>query len=225
MAGDTVTDPLQRRIATVLATHTLCPGSHEIEFERGDFEFRAGEEIVVHNVVPGEDRVYSLSGGERDATLRFLFREIPEGRVSPRLAQLRPGDRIEFSGPQGSFVVRDPARPMWFIATGTGIAPLLSFLRSNPALRPVVLHGVRERTELYARAEIEPRAASYHACVTRDPVLPSRRVTDALAALPVDIAADHYLCGGNAMIQDVSALLLRRGVPAARILSEPYYFW
>ena len=216
---------LARRQARVLANRELAPGTHELEFERGDFRFRAGEEIVVHGPTADQDRSYSLAGGENEPTLRLLIREIPDGAVSPGLVRLPAGAAIVFSGPTGSFVLRDPARPLWFIATGTGIAPLLSFLRSEPGLRPVVLHGVQRAGELYAMAEIRERTEAYHPCLSRDPAHPPRRVTDALAELTLPPHADFYLCGGQPMIRDARALLMTRGIEAARIFAEPYYFW
>ncbi|HMP77301.1 MAG TPA: FAD-binding oxidoreductase [Kiritimatiellia bacterium] len=214
-----------RRHARVLANRPLAPGTHELEFERGDFLFRAGEEIIVHALHADQDRTYSLASGESDPTLKLLIREIPDGAVSPQLVRLPAGAVLDYSGPTGSFVLRDRTRPIWFIATGTGIAPLLSFLRSDPRLRPVVLHGVQRATERYAMAEILGRAEAYHPCLSRDPDHPARRVTDALAELPLSPHADYYLCGGQPMIREARELLLARGIDAARILAEPYYYW
>jgi len=214
-----------RRQARVLANRCIAAGTHELEFERGDFRFRAGEEIIVHGPHADQDRTYSLASGESDATLKLLIREIPDGKVSPHLARLPAGALLDYSGPTGSFVLRDPARPLWFIATGTGIAPLLSFLRSEPGLRPVVLHGVQRAAELYAMGEILGRAEAYHPCLSRDPEHPARRVTSVLTELVLPPHADYYLCGGQPMIREARELLLARGIDAARILAEPYYYW
>jgi ferredoxin/flavodoxin---NADP+ reductase len=211
--------------ASVIRNTPLAPGTHELEFERGEFRFRAGEEIIVHGPRADQDRTYSLASGESEPTLKLLIREIPDGAVSPQLARLPAGAVLDYSGPTGSFVLRDPARPLWFIATGTGIAPLLSYLRSEPGLRPVVLHGVQRAAERYAMAEILERAEAYHSCLSRDPEHPVRRVTDALAELALPPHADYYLCGGQPMIRDARAILLSRGIDAARILAEPYFFW
>lgn len=213
-----------RRQTHVLANRRLAPGTCELEIERGDFQFRAGEELILHGAQPEDDRTYSIASGEEDPTLKLLVRIIPAGRVSPRLAALRQGDTIAFTGPTGSFVLRDEHRPLVFIATGTGIAPLLSFLRTKPQLRPTVLHGVRDPAELYARAAVEPRCAAYLPCVSRDPQRP-RRVTDVLPHLALNPQADYYLCGGHPMIRDARALLLARGIPAERIRAEAYFYW
>jgi ferredoxin--NADP+ reductase/benzoate/toluate 1,2-dioxygenase reductase subunit len=215
----------RRHASTVLANHTLAPGAHELVLARDGFRFRAGEELILHGDCSDDDRTYSLASGEDEPELRLLIRVIPGGRISPRLAALRPGQPVSFSGPTGSFTLRDPARPLVFIATGTGLAPLLSFIRTHPSLRPVLLHGVRHEEDLYHRAELEPRCAAYLPCVSCPAKGAARRVTDALDALPLAPDTDVYLCGGQPMIRDVRARLLRAGVPADRIRAEPYFFW
>ncbi len=213
-----------RMESVVIQNRILAPGTHEISLERNGFMFRAGEEIVVHGIASEDDRTYSLASGERESVLRLLIRVIPDGRVSPRLARLAPGERVSFSGPTGSFTLRDPDRPACLVATGTGVAPFVSMLRSHPDWRPILLHGVRHAQELYYREEFAPRAAEYVPCLSRDPVRP-RRVTDALAERAMPSDTDIYLCGGQPMIRAARALLLARGHPPDRIAAETYYFW
>lgn len=213
-----------RRESRVVSVRSLAPGTVELTVERAGMPFRAGQEIIVHGSDPQDDRTYSIGSGESDDDLTLLIRIIPHGTVSPRLAGLRAGDPIAFSGPTGSFTLRDPKAPCLFVATGTGIAPFRSFLRTFPDLRPALLHGVRDPSELYWRDEIEPRCELYLPCISRDPDHP-RRVTDALRKLTLPAGVHAYLCGGNPMIRDARDILLHRGVPADAIRGEPYYFW
>lgn len=210
--------------SNVIHNVEVADGTFELEMSRGGFLYRAGDEIVMHGRSQPEDRTYSLVSGENDPSLKLLIRVIPDGITSPLLAALKPGDKPEFTGPTGSFQLRDPGRPLWFIGTGTGIAPLLSFLRTRHDLRPTVLHGVRTSAELYYRAEIETRSAAYQPCLSREGGQP-RRVTDALKELAPPPEADIYLCGGQPMIQAVRAILLEKNTPPDRIITEPYFFW
>ena len=215
------------RHARVLENRVLAPGSHELILERGDISFRAGEEIEVQGPDPTGRRTYSLSGGEREAALRILFRVIPDGVLSPRLARLGPGDNVDFTGPFGSFILHAPPRPLCFVATGTGIAPLLSYIRTHPDARPTVLHGVRRESDLYARAEVESHGARYLPCVSGERCARAHngRVTDLLHGLDLPADTGIYLCGSNAMIRDARELLRQRGWPTQLISAEPYYFW
>lgn len=221
-----MTQPPVRRSAAIIDRIEHCPGSIELRFERHGVAFKAGEEIQVHGEDHTQDRVYSLLHGENDPFLSILFRVVPDGLMSPRLAALKTGDILHFTGPFGSFVLRDPARPAWFIATGTGIAPCLSFLRSHPSLDLTVLHGARLASELYERDLLQASCRAYHPCVSRETGTDFHgRVTDLLPTLTLNDRADYYLCGANAMITDVRKQLLSRGIPDSSIFTEAYYFW
>lgn len=215
---------MNRLQARVLNISTMAPGTISLEIERAGLEFFAGQEIVIHVGDPPEDRSYSIASGERDENLCLLIRVIPDGLVSPRLAALQPGDIVSFSGPTGSFTLRDPQAPCLLIATGTGIAPFRSFLRTYPELRPIVLHGVRTPVELYWRSEFEPRCAVYMPCISRWPDRPMR-VTDALEQISIPLGAHIYICGGHPMIRAAREILLRRGVPPGSIFTEAYFYW
>jgi ferredoxin/flavodoxin---NADP+ reductase len=75
-----------------------------------------------------------------------LVREIEGGKVSGRLKKLKPGTEIEVEGPFGFFKF-DPekfaSQKFLFVATGTGISPFHSFVRTFPELDYQLVHGVR----------------------------------------------------------------------------------
>ena len=219
-----MTNPLPRRQSRILSVTQLSATGYEIQLERSDLVFRAGQEITIHGPDPTFDRTYSIASGEEDDVIRILFRLIPEGKMTPLLAGLGPGDTIDYTGAFGSFTVRDPARPILFVATGTGIAPCLGFARTYPAISLTVLHGVRTSDDLFYRDALS--AYAYHPCLSRDVSSALRgRVTDLLATLPLEKDHHCYLCGSNAMITDAHRILKSRGVRDDAIFSEPYYFW
>lgn len=78
--------------------------------------------------------------------LKVLYNIKENGSLTPQLARINPGDVIDLSAPGGTFVgTKEPA--VW-IATGTGIAPFCSMLRSGLAGNKILVHGER-RTEQY----------------------------------------------------------------------------
>lgn len=210
--------------ASVVAAEWVAEGTIQIDFERPPWAFRAGQEIVVHGAEPCDDRTYSIASGEHDQLIRILVRVVPGGRISPRLALLRPGDTVRMSGPQGSFIIPDVSRQAMLIATGTGIAPFRSFLRTYTDWQPILLHGVRSAADLYWRPELEPLCRRYVPCVSRQGEQ-LRRVTDWLATEELPEGADYYLCGKYDMIRDAVAVLSRRGVSPANIRTEIFYYW
>ena len=215
----------RRLESQVVANRPVSASAWEMTLERRGLAFQAGHEILVHGADHTEDRQYSIASGEGEEHLRILYRVIPEGAMTPRLAAMREGDPIAFTGPFGSFLIRDFLAPLVFIATGTGIAPALSFVRSHPGLNLTVLHGVREPEDLFFHGEFDP--AGFHPCVSRAPRptdFPGR-VTACFRQRTFPSDAHFYLCGANDMILEMRRLLKGCGVEDARIFTEAYYFW
>ena len=85
----------------------------------------------VNIAIPGTDqtRSYSFSSGPGTEAVSFLLRNTPTGALPTYLRErAREGDRIDLTGPLGSFYLRPIQRPLLFLAGGTGLAPFLSML-------------------------------------------------------------------------------------------------
>ncbi|MBN1820010.1 MAG: oxidoreductase, partial [Prolixibacteraceae bacterium] len=125
-----------------------------IRFERNGFQFKAGQYLVLS--VPGiqESREYSICSGINEPWLEVLVREIPDGYFSKQLKKLEPGDVIYFDGPFGFFILNNieiKTGEYVFIATGTGISPFISFLKSYPEINYHLVHGIRSYDENYGK--------------------------------------------------------------------------
>ncbi len=207
----------------VIEARRFSATGYQLTFERKDLPFSAGQLITVHGADPLDDRSYTICSGERDRFLQILYRVIAGGRLTPQLVELKPGDPIHFSGPFGEFVLRDHARPIVFIATGTGIAPARSYVRTHPSLRLTLIHGVRKAEDLFYSEEFV--GTDYFPCVSGEAGAGFRgRVTDfcALQKFPSD--AHFYLCGSNEMFYDMRDVLAQQGVGPDRIFTEAYYY-
>jgi ferredoxin-NADP reductase len=217
--------PLQRKKSRVVLQQALSPALFELQLERAGLDFSAGDEILLHGDRPEQDRTYSIASGENSPTLRILYRLIPKGARTPELTQLKPGMDIDFTGPTGSFHVHDSTAPCWFIATGTGIAPAISFLETYPDINLTILHGVRAEEDLIYNDWLN--GTPYIPCVSGSTAegAYAGRVTRYLLEYPLKPGCDVYLCGSNRMIEEVRALLLEQGHDGKCIFSEPYYFW
>lgn len=83
--------------------------------EPAKLAFLAGQYVNVEIPGLGATRSYSFSSRPGDARVSFLVRNVPGGRMSRYLTdEAAPGQRIAFSGPHGSFYLRDAARPRSF---------------------------------------------------------------------------------------------------------------
>ncbi len=214
---------VQRFRTRVEGHRPVSPTAFELTMARPDFPFRAGQLLLAHGPTLLEDRSYTVCSGEDDPQLQIVYRLIPEGKLTPELARLRPGDFIDISGPFGEFTLRDISRPIVFVATGTGIAPCRSFSRSNPGLNLSILHGVRRAEDLFYRDELSRHA--YYPCASAEEVNGFKgRVTDFFRQWSPPDGAHFYLCGANEMFYEMRDLLTARGVPGANIFTEAYYY-
>lgn len=197
-------------------------------------------------------RSYSLASAP-GAPLEVLLARVDEGALTPALFELQPGATVSVDlQPQGFFTFDyvPPHRELWLLATGTGLGPFLSMLRSGAAFerasRVVLVHGTRGAAELSHREELETLVSERGGNFRYLPVLSRRpepellhgRLTSALAAGELERRADTplspdsshvMLCGNPAMIDDVIALLGQRGLKRHRqrtpghITTEKYW--
>ena len=209
--------------SAILKHRKLSETGYELTLERKGMPFTAGQLVSIHGEKATDERSYSVASGEPDDFIQILYRRISSGSMTPRLSELKEGDSIKLSGPYGQFTLRDPKRPVVFVATGTGLAPCRSYLRSHPDLNLTIVHGVRTEEELFYRDEFS--STDYHPCLSRvSDTEFSRRVTDFIGGAAFDPASHFYLCGAFEMIFDVHKLLLDKGVEDDAIFTEEYYY-
>ena len=206
----------------------LCSDAVAVTFEvpehlRETFAFRPGQYLTLRMFVDGgeERRSYSFSSAPGNAALSFLVRDIPRGMMSTWLREAAaPGTPMEFTGPAGSFFLREVKRPLLFLAGGTGLAPFLSML-GQPAehMGTYVLEPVRG----YAAGLLDdpPRlAALTAACALVEAALPER---EAHPALYDGLAALLELLDGAPVLQVRARTfpLCWRGHPGSRCPRPP----
>jgi ferredoxin/flavodoxin---NADP+ reductase len=196
-----------------------------LRFDRGNMQFKAGQHIIVGLKGEMDQREYSVYSGENDDYLEILVREIPEGNVSLKLKQRKPGESLQVNGPFGSFGLETFnmfSRKLFFIASGTGISPFHSFVRSYPGINYTLIHGVRYKNEAYERDDYDP--ARYNLCTSKEYNEGHRgRVTRFLPGYPVNPDMLFYVCGNNNMIYEVYHILRDKGIPDENIFSEVYF--
>ena len=209
----------------VLGRRDLTESAYVLRLERKNIKFMAGQHISLGKQDDNDTREYSLYSGENDDYLEVLIKEVEDGLVSKHLKHSKAGDLVKFDGPVGYFLINEEDRKLkkfLFIASGTGIAPFHSFMRSYPDLDFKILHGVRYKREAYERDD-------YHEdkiilCTSRDETGDYHgRVTDYLKENPVDKNTQVYLCGNCEMIHDAYDILLDQGLPADNLHSEVYF--
>jgi ferredoxin--NADP+ reductase len=203
----------------------LTEGTFVVQLDRGNMQFKAGQRIIVGLKGELNQREYSVYSGEKDDYLEILVREVLDGTVSIQLKNCNPGQSLQVNGPFGSYGLETFdmfSRKLVFIASGTGISPFHSFVRSYPAIDYTLFHGVRYNNEAYERNEYDTRR--YFLCTSKESKGRHKgRITKFLPYYPVESDMLFYVCGNNNMIYEVCHILRDKGVPVENIFSEVYF--
>jgi ferredoxin--NADP+ reductase len=114
-------------------------------------------------------RAYSIASSSLVGEyLEFYIALVHTGALTPRLFALSEGDRIWVGGKiVGMFTLADAPKEkdVVFIATGTGLAPYISMLRSDyrfgEGRKAVVIHGARVSWDLGYMRDLSALAAAW----------------------------------------------------------------
>lgn len=191
----------------------------------GDFEFTAGQVVAIDVVSEGVPRLYSIASGEKDENVDILFDEKSDGKLTPFLSKMNVGDIIYVSEPFGSF--HCDAGDGWFIASGTGVAPFVSMIRSGKNDGKTLIHGGRYDENFYFSELIENvLGENYIRCASQElftKYYPGR-LTKWLREQPVfSKEIKYYLCGSAEMVVEVRDFLISKEIPFQNIISETYF--
>ena len=202
--------------------------------------FEAGQFVRIALDVAGERfaRPFSFVNAPDDPVLEFYGVVVPEGPLSPSLARLKAGDTLYVAdNPAGWLILAEvpAAQDLWLVATGTGIAPFLSILRTEMPWqryrRVILVHAARRASELvYRELILELQSARkqfrYISFISREahPESLAGRIPDAirdgrLEAMTQPISqqcSQFMLCGNPRMLRDVAAALAARGLKKHR---------
>lgn len=217
------------------------------------FRFHSGQFVMAGIPIDGKPlvRAYSIVSPPYDDALEFLSVIVEEGRLTSRLKDIGPGDRVLVSSkPTGSLVLHDlnPGKTLYLFSTGTGLAPFMSIVRDPEAYEAfehiVLIHTVRRVIDLTYHDYLENELPNheflgdevrqkliYYPTVTREPFRNQGRITDLIASgrmfddiglAPLDPATDRaMICGGVAMLADISAMLDAKGFIASHGHGHP----
>lgn len=205
----------------------------------GAAQFEPGQFMEIELPDSSERRAYSLANTSNwDGTLEFLIRIRPGGRFSTFLRdRAHVGDTLMVRGPLGAFCIRESSlRPRWFVAGGTGLAPVLSMLRRmaeyGESHDAKLFFGVEHERQLFLLDELDQLKAqlpqlTVEVCVAKAEAnwtgfrgTPVDALHAALASS--DTKPDIYVCGPPGMVKAVAAVAADQGVPAEHVDSERF---
>lgn len=203
------------------------------------FRFRSGEFVMIGlpNAEKPVFRAYSVASPSWDEELEFFSIKVPDGPLTSHLQKIAPGDTVLMRPKSTGTLVLDaltPARRLFMISTGTGIAPFASLVRDPETYEKfdqiILTHTCRNHDELTYGVElfeglrsdpligelVEGRVTLY-STTTREESPRMGRITRLiedgrfhadLGITPLDPGNDRVMiCGSMAMLKDVKSLV------------------
>jgi benzoate/toluate 1,2-dioxygenase reductase subunit len=184
---------------------------------------KAGQRVRIYYQTMERD--YTPVSAPADPDITVCIRKVDTGKFTPVLSTADIGTRFDISRPEGYFTFKPSPLPPVFVATGTGIAPFCSMVRSG-VTGFTLLHGVDSPQNLYYQSELESAADLYIPCISRECRSSDEyfrgRVTNYLQEHLPAAQYDFYLCGRREMIREVTWLVDER-FPGSFIYSEQFY--
>lgn len=203
----------------------LTESTFLLRLPKSRFKFEAGQHISLSIAGDYQSREYSIYSAEDADFLDVLVKEVEGGYFSPKLKHLKKGDMVEVHGPFGRFGLdtkKLDTHQHIFIASGTGIAPFHSMVKSHPGLDYKVIHGVRYANEAYEREEYENDR--FFLCTSRDDEGDYKgRLTGYLKEAEFEKNSCFYLCGNSDMIFDAMEILKEKGFSRDDVNVEVYF--
>jgi ferredoxin-NADP reductase len=233
------------RSAELVATRRASASAADLTFAIGGWTgHRPGQHVDVR--LTAEDgyqsqRSYSIASAPRAGSIDLAVERIDDGEVSPYLAQdMQPGDVLELRGPLGGWFVWDVADggPLWLIAGGSGVVPLMAMLRGRAAAGSDVparlLLSARAERDVFWPGELRELAArgdGFELTITLTREAPPG--WDGLRGrVNKDVLADVgwapaqrprvYVCGPTGFVEGVAGALVELGHDPALVRTERF---
>ena len=203
------------------------------------FRFRSGEFVMIGlpNAEKPVFRAYSIASPAWDEEIEFFSIKVPEGPLTSELQKIVPGDTVLLRQKSTGTLVIDaltPAKRLFMISTGTGIAPFASLVRDPDTYEKfdeiVLTHTCRDHAELAYGVELFENLAAdpligeltegrvtLYSTTTREitprmgritRLIENGRLFEDLGIAPLSPETDRVMiCGSMHMLKDVKELV------------------
>ncbi len=212
---------------------------------REEYQFIQGQHLTLRTLLHGEEvrRSYSICVSPAEGDLRVAVKKVPGGQFSTFVnEQLASGDVLDVMTPLGSFHTDlQPTQRKHYVAfaAGSGITPVISLakttLETEPESHFTLFYGNRRTDSIIFKEELEAlknkhlqRFSLHHLLTQEDPGIPlfhgrltaekCREICQRL--LDVEDVDEFFICGPEAMMEDIRATLLNLGVSFRNIHFE-----
>ena len=204
--------------------------------------FIPGQYVILK--VPSEkgpvSRLYSIaSPNTKKNSFELIIEIIPGGLASNYLFSLKENTEVVFQGPAGLFKLKENDRTKIFMVTGTGIAPILSMIKSGYQ----IFWGLKFYKDVYLLDELKSYKLQvinfdFKICLSREQNLDmipkedqkyfeighvdtcfEKQLTDYELRIK---DYEFYLCGGRDIVESLKRFLLRKNIQKEDIVFEKF---
>ena len=179
-------------------------------------------------------RSYSIASISSNKEIILLIKRVKNGEFSNYwFNKAKSNDLLRIEGPKGTFFLRDRAKPLVFLATGTGIAPIISILDrldSDPDFNQTegisLFWGNRVQQDFVWKSNFKKINVDFHPIISRkeddwkgeighvqDVAL---RISDNARKINV------YACGATEMINSAKASFVKSGLSENDFYSDAF---
>ena len=179
-------------------------------------------------------RSYSIASISSNKEIILLIKRVKNGEFSNYwFNKAKSNDLLRIEGPKGTFFLRDRAKPLVFLATGTGIAPIISILDrldSDPDFNQTegisLFWGNRVQQDFVWKSNFKKINVDFHPIISRkeddwkgeighvqDVAL---RISDNIRKINV------YACGASEMINSAKVSFVKSGLSENDFYSDAF---
>lgn len=214
-----------------------------------EIQFTAGQYVLVH--IPKDEthvlRHFSIVQPSTESSyVDIVAKIIPRGAASMYFSKIEPHEDVILQGPIGLFTFSESPRNKIFLATGTGIAPIMSMFESgimNHESRSTLFWGLRNYKSVYFLKELKALKEKFsnfdfHICLSQEQdfsIIPeedrkyflSGRVNKGLEEIILSHDSsleshDFYVCGGRVAVESIRQYLYDKGAPKEQVFFEKF---
>lgn len=235
-----------------------CP-PHVVDYKEFDIEEEYQEDWKrfkvfdnVSKVTEDVVRAYSMANYPKEEGIIMLNVRIaspppnnpnvPPGKMSSYIFNLKPGDEVTISGPYGEFFAKDTKNEMIFIGGGAGMAPMRShifdqFKRLSTDRKVTFWYGARSKKEIFYQEDFDSidkdfENFNWHIALS-DPqpednwdgltgFIHQVLYDEYLKDHPAPEDCEYYICGPPIMNACVMEMLENLGVEPENILFDDF---
>ena len=198
-----------------------------------NFEFLEGQfiDIIGPNSIR---RSYSIASISSNKEIILLIKRVENGELSNYwFNEARLNDLLRLEGPKGTFYLRDRVKPLVFLATGTGIAPIISILDkldSDPDFNQIenisLFWGNRVQQDFVWHPNFKKINVDFYPVISKnddDWSGETGYVQDVALRVLNNVKNVHvYACGADVMIDCAKSNFIRSGLNEKDFYSDKF---